>query len=87
MSISLTQILIVALLLVLLFGRGKIADVMGEVAKGIRNFKKGMSGDSETAPPQPKPAQKTLELEAEKGLEPRADAKQDHKVSDDLRAK
>jgi sec-independent protein translocase protein TatA len=30
-------------LVVLLFGRGKISDLMGDVAKGIKSFKKGMS--------------------------------------------
>ncbi|MGF1456735.1 MAG: twin-arginine translocase TatA/TatE family subunit [Alphaproteobacteria bacterium] len=45
MSLSVWQILIVALLIVLLFGRGKISEVMGDVAKGIKNFKKGMSDD------------------------------------------
>jgi sec-independent protein translocase protein TatA len=33
----------------LLFGRGKISEMMGDVAKGIKAFKKGMS-DDETAP-------------------------------------
>jgi sec-independent protein translocase protein TatA len=33
----------VVVLVVLLFGRGKISDLMGDVAKGIKSFKKGMS--------------------------------------------
>lgn len=42
------QILIVLLLVVLLFGRGKISDLMGDVAKGITSFKKGLKdGDDE----------------------------------------
>jgi sec-independent protein translocase protein TatA len=45
MSIGFWQIIIVVLLLVLLFGRGKISDLMGDVAKGIKSFKKGMSED------------------------------------------
>jgi len=43
MSIGFWQIAIVAVLVVLLFGRGKISDLMGDVAKGIKSFKKGMS--------------------------------------------
>ncbi|VAX04605.1 Twin-arginine translocation protein TatA [hydrothermal vent metagenome] len=43
MGLSFWQIAIVVLLLVLLFGRGKISDLMGDVAKGIKSFKKGMS--------------------------------------------
>ncbi len=39
------QILIVAVLVVLLFGRGKISELMGDVAKGITNFRKGLSED------------------------------------------
>ena len=42
MSIGFWQIAIVVILVVLLFGRGKISDLMGDVAKGIKSFKKGM---------------------------------------------
>ena len=48
MSIGFWQIAIVVVLVVLLFGRGKISDLMGDVAKGIKSFKKGMSDDSST---------------------------------------
>ena len=43
MSIGFWQIAIVVILVVLLFGRGKISSLMGDVAKGIKSFKKGMS--------------------------------------------
>ena len=39
------QIAIVVVLIVLLFGRGKISSLMGDVAKGIKSFKKGMATD------------------------------------------
>ena len=45
MSIGFWQIAIVVVLVVLLFGRGKISSLMGDVAKGIKSFKKGMSTD------------------------------------------
>jgi sec-independent protein translocase protein TatA len=45
MAPSLWQILIVVVLLVLLFGRGKISALMGDVAKGIKSFKRGMAED------------------------------------------
>lgn len=45
------QILIIVLLLVLLFGRGKISELMGDVAKGIKSFKKGISDDEAEAKP------------------------------------
>ena len=44
-NIGWTGIIIVAILVVLLFGRGKISSIMGDVAKGIKSFKKGMSSD------------------------------------------
>ena len=45
MGISFWQIAIVVVLVVLLFGRGKISSLMGDVAKGIKSFKKGMSSE------------------------------------------
>ena len=45
MGLSIWQIAIVVILVVLLFGRGKISSLMGDVAKGIKSFKKGMSSD------------------------------------------
>ena len=45
MSIGIWQVAIVVILVVLLFGRGKISSLMGDVAKGIKSFKKGMASD------------------------------------------
>ncbi len=45
MGISFWQVAIVVVLVVLLFGRGKISSLMGDVAKGIKSFKKGMASD------------------------------------------
>ena len=47
MGISFWQIAIVVVLVVLLFGR-RILGLMGDVAKGIKSFKKGMSDDTST---------------------------------------
>jgi sec-independent protein translocase protein TatA len=44
-SFSVWHWLIVLAIILLLFGRGKIPELMGDFAKGIRNFKKGMSDD------------------------------------------
>jgi len=52
MGLSWSHILIVLVLFVLLFGRGKISELMGDVAQGIKSFKKGMSEDE--APEEPK---------------------------------
>ena len=50
MSIGFWQVAIVVVLVVLLFGRGKISSLMGDVAKGIKSFKKGMSTDTTEDP-------------------------------------
>ena len=46
-NIGWSGIIIVAVLVILLFGRGKISSIMGDVAKGIKSFKKGMTDDSD----------------------------------------
>ena len=45
-NIGWTGIIIIAILIVILFGKGKIASIMGDLAKGIKSFKKGMSDDN-----------------------------------------
>ncbi len=51
MQPSLWQLLIVAALVLILFGRGRISEMMGDVGKGIRSFKKGISEDDEAEKP------------------------------------
>lgn len=48
MQPSIWQLLIVAALVLILFGRGRISEMMGDVGKGIKSFKKGIS-DAENA--------------------------------------
>lgn len=50
MGLSVTHILLVLAVAVLLFGRGKISDLMGDVGKGIRSFKSGLAEDETGAP-------------------------------------
>jgi sec-independent protein translocase protein TatA len=50
-SLSLWHWLIVILVVVLLFGRNKISDLMGDMAKGVKSFKKGLAEDD--TPPRP----------------------------------
>jgi len=52
-------ILIIVVAVLLLFGRGKIAGMMGEVASGIKSFQRGMTED-------PKPVEKTEAKDSEK---------------------
>lgn len=57
-SMSIWHWVIVALVVMLLFGKGRLSDMMGDLAKGIKSFKAGMADDpmtssSPTAPPPP----------------------------------
>ena len=45
-NIGWTGIIIIAVLVVILFGKGKISSIMGDLAKGIKSFKRGMSDDN-----------------------------------------
>ncbi|WAJ31129.1 twin-arginine translocase TatA/TatE family subunit [Antarcticirhabdus aurantiaca] len=51
-SFSIWHWLIVLAVVLLLFGRGKIPELMGDVAKGIKNFKRGMSDDEAEKTPE-----------------------------------
>jgi sec-independent protein translocase protein TatA len=48
-SFSIWHWLVVGILVLLLFGRGRFSEMMGDVAKGIKSFKKGMAEDDEPA--------------------------------------
>lgn len=75
-SFSIWHWLIVGGVALLLFGgKGKISDIMGDVAKGIKAFKKGMSEDdsTETAQRQPEPM-KTIDHQAPSTVD-KADAR------------
>lgn len=63
---SIWGILIVALVVVLLFGRGKIAGMMGEVASGIKAFQKGMRDEDKVSPRIDTAASPSVEREAER---------------------
>ncbi|WP_439541932.1 twin-arginine translocase TatA/TatE family subunit [Hyphomicrobium sp.] len=45
MGLSATHLLLLLVVVVLLFGRNKISDLMGDVARGIKSFKKGLAED------------------------------------------
>jgi sec-independent protein translocase protein TatA len=62
-SLSIWHWLIVILVVVLLFGRNKISDLMGDVARGVKSFKKGLSDDDEAKVVEDKPAV-TMDVEA-----------------------
>jgi sec-independent protein translocase protein TatA len=61
-SLSIWHWIVVIAVVLLLFGRGKISDLMGDVAQGIKAFKKGMA-DDDSAKAQPEP--KTINQQAD----------------------
>ncbi len=61
-SLSIWHWLIVIVVVLLLFGRGKISDLMGDVASGIKAFKKGMAEDDKPAEAKSEP--KTIDHQA-----------------------
>jgi sec-independent protein translocase protein TatA len=63
-SMSIWHWIVVIAVVLLLFGRGKISELMGDVAQGIKSFKKGMAED-DTAKAEPPPADpKTIDHQA-----------------------
>ncbi len=65
-SFSIWHWLIVLVVVLLLFGRGKIPELMGDVAKGIKSFKKGM-GEDESAPVETKTVDNKAEEAKDRG--------------------
>lgn len=63
MGLSATHLMLLLVIVVLLFGRNKISDLMGDVAKGIKSFKKGLQDDADEAK---KPDETAKSLEAQK---------------------
>ena len=59
-SLSIWHWLVVIVVVLLLFGRGKISELMGDVAGGIKAFKKGMAEDEKTEPAKSEPV-KTID--------------------------
>ena len=54
-GLSPIHIVVFALVVLVLFGRGKVSEFMGDFGKGVKSFKQGMA--DETTPPPPPPAQ------------------------------
>ena len=73
-GLSIWHWLVVGVIVMLLFGKGRFSDMMGDVAKGIKSFKKGMSEEDEPAKPQPRlRAQEPLDPNADHELQPMKD--------------
>ena len=77
-SMSIWHWLILGIVVMLLFGKGRFSDLMGDVAKGIKSFKKGMTEEDEANAAAPHPAprlqtQQPIEPNAERDLQPMKD--------------
>ena len=83
-GVSIWHWLVVGIVVMLLFGRGKISEMMGDVAKGIKAFKKGMTEDdtaaATTPPTTAAPGEPVRTIEHQPAGTPAA-ATSDHKVS------
>jgi sec-independent protein translocase protein TatA len=56
-ELSLPKLILIALVVLVLFGRGKVADLMGEFGKGVKSFKEGMADETTDRPVPPPPSQ------------------------------
>lgn len=69
-GLSLWHWLVVGVIVLLLFGKGRFSDMMGDVAKGIKSFKKGMAEDEDGSQAKPVPR-----LQEQPPLDPNPDAR------------
>lgn len=75
MGLSLPHILLLAVVAVLLLGGGRFSALMGDVAKGVKQFKKGMSEEDDAGKPVPPrlQAQAPMEPNPDRNLQPMRD--------------
>ena len=80
-GLSIWHWLVVGVIILLLFGKGRFSEMMGDVAKGLKSFKKGMSEDeapaAKPAPPQRLTDERPVEPPAERSAAPRAEDRSD----------
>ena len=57
LGLSLPHLIILALVVLVLFGRGRVSDLMGDFGKGIKSFKEGMADETTNRPVTPPPSQ------------------------------
>ncbi|MBO6636821.1 MAG: twin-arginine translocase TatA/TatE family subunit [Roseitalea sp.] len=73
-AFSIWQWIIVLVIVLLLFGRGKIPELMGDVAKGIRNFRKGMKDEVAEGEDTPEEPARTVEHRSDESVKDVKDA-------------
>lgn len=75
-GLSLWHWLVVGVIVLLLFGKGRFSDMMGDVAKGIKSFKKGMADDEDANTAKPSARlqdQSSMDPNPDKRLQPMQD--------------
>jgi sec-independent protein translocase protein TatA len=73
MGLSLPHILLLAVVAVLLLGGGRFSALMGDVAKGVKQFKKGMAEDDGDLTSRPAPPRPVSQLQQQAPLDPNPD--------------
>jgi len=78
MNIGIWQIVLILVIVLLIFGAGKLPRVMGDFAKGIKSFKSGLKGEETAPPPANTASSETRAVERESGeAEPSATKNKD----------
>jgi sec-independent protein translocase protein TatA len=67
MSIGIWQVVLILLIVLIVFGAGKLPKVMGDVAAGVKNFRKGMREDDEGSEAATSTTSKSIGRDAESG--------------------
>lgn len=80
-GVSIWHWIVVGIVVMLLFGRGKVSELMGDVAKGIKAFKKGMTDEEAAAADAAKPAEPVKTIEDQRAAGVQAPAASEHKAS------
>jgi len=65
MGLSFPHLVVLALVILVLFGRGRISEMMGDFGKGIKSFKQGMADETTDRPVTPPPSQIAQDKPAE----------------------
>lgn len=79
-GVSIWHWIVVGVVVMLLFGRGKVSELMGDVAKGIKSFKKGMAEDETPPPSAPAADPKVIDHTTASNAAAEAQAKAEHKA-------
>ncbi len=79
MSVGPWQIVLIALVVLVLFGASRLGDIGKGLGEGIRNFKKGISGEDEEEEESSKDTKEPKQLTAGKGTKSSVESKQEEK--------